>query len=165
MALALRFEDQIADLLPRLRRFAHALSRNPTEADDLAQSAVERALRSKAQWYGGTHLDSWLFKITRNLWIDTVRSRSRRERLEVPADEAAYVVEDPNPALEASIELKRVMSAMQRIPEEQREVVALILVEGFGYRETSEMLGLPIGTVSSRLARGRTALLELLGER
>src|SRR5881628_2708422 len=119
------FEDQLAALLPRLRRFAHALSRNPADADDLTQATIERALRSRGQWEPGTRLDSWLYRIMRNLWIDTVRSRGRRE--------------------------------------EQREIVALILIEGFGYRECSEILGLPIGTVSSRLVRGRTALLQMLG--
>ena len=71
------FEDQLAALLPRLRRFAHALSRNPADADDLTQAAIERALRSKAQWQAGTRLDSWLYRIMRNLWIDTVRVRRR----------------------------------------------------------------------------------------
>jgi RNA polymerase sigma factor (sigma-70 family) len=66
--------------------------------------------------------------------------------------------------MHASLDLKRVMAAMQRLPDEQREIVALILVEGFGYREVSEMLDLPIGTVSSRLVRGRTALLAMVGE-
>ena len=73
--------------------------------------------------------------------------------------------EDPRAAMDASIDLARMMAAMERLPDEQREVVALILVEGFGYRETAEMLGLPIGTVSSRLVRGRTALLDLVGWR
>ena len=157
------FEEELSALLPRLRRFAHALSKSPSDADDLTQMAAERALRSKGQWQAGTRLDSWLFKIMRNLWIDTVRARSRKERFEALEEEAERVGEDPRPGMEASIELKRVMAAMQRLPEEQREVVALILVEGFGYRETAEMLGLPIGTVSSRLVRGRTALLELVG--
>lgn len=158
------FEDQLAALLPRLRRFAHALARNPTDADDLAQMAVERALRSRAQWQPGTRLDSWLYKIIRNLWIDSVRARSRRERSEAPEAEVETVGHDPRTAMDASIELKRVMAAMQRLPDEQREVVALILIEGFGYRETAEMLDLPIGTVSSRLVRGRTALLAMVGE-
>ena len=74
------------------------------------------------------------------------------------------VGEDPRPGIEAAVDLHRVMAAMERLPDEQREVVALILVEGFGYREVSEMLGLPIGTVSSRLVRGRTALLAMVGE-
>jgi RNA polymerase sigma-70 factor (ECF subfamily) len=67
--------------------------------------------------------------------------------------------------MDAAIDLKRIMAAMARLPDEQREIVALILVEGFGYREVSEMLDLPIGTVSSRLVRGRTALLAMVGER
>ena len=157
------FEDQLAALLPRLRRFAHALSRNPADADDLAQSTVERALRSQAQWQPGTRLDSWLYRIMRNLWIDTVRARSRKERVEAPAELADHLGEDPRAAIEASLDAHRVMGAMQELPTEQREVVALILIEGFGYRETAELLDLPIGTVSSRLVRGRTALLELMG--
>ena len=164
MDQSLSFEDELAELLPRLRRVAHALARNSSDADDLAQIAVERALRSKSQWQPGTRLDSWVYRIMRNAWIDTVRSRSRKERSEAPQSEAETVGHDPRNQLDASIELKRVMAAMQRLPDEQREVVALILIEGFGYRETAEMLGLPIGTVSSRLVRGRTALLGMVGE-
>ena len=158
------FEDQLAALLPRLRRFAHALSGNSADADDLAQMTIERALRSKQQWQPGTRLDSWLHRIMRNLWIDTVRSRGRKEKRETPIEEAVALGDDPRDGIEAAIDLKRMMTAMGRLPDEQREVVALILVEGFGYRETAEMLGLPIGTVSSRLVRGRTALLAMVGE-
>src|SRR5438445_12272857 len=161
----LSFEDQLGALLPRLRRFAHALSGKPADADDLTQAAIERALRSKAQWQAGTRLDSWLYRIMRNLWIDTVRVRSRKEKFEAPPEEAERVGEDPRESMDASLDLKRTMAAMERLPDEQREVVALILVEGFGYREVSEMLDLPIGTVSSRLVRGRTALLAMGGER
>jgi RNA polymerase sigma-70 factor (ECF subfamily) len=163
MAGILTFEEELSALLPRLRRFAHALSRNSADADDLTQMTIERALRSKDQWRPGTRLHSWACTIMRNLWIDTVRSRSRKEAFEAPAVEVEKVA-DGGGSLEASVELNRVMAAMQKLPEEQREIVALILVEGFGYREASEMLQLPIGTVSSRLVRGRTALLELLGE-
>ncbi len=99
----------------------------------------------------------------RNLWIDTVRSRGRKEDLHAPVEEAERMGEDPRSAIEASIDLKKAMAAMQRLPDEQREIVSLILIEGFGYRECSEILGLPIGTVSSRLVRGRTALLEMMG--
>lgn len=157
------FDRDLPALLPRLRRFAFALSRNGADADDLTQATVERALRAREQWQPGTRLDSWLYRIMRNLWIDTARSRVRRERHEAPEDEAQFVGEDPREAMDASLELKRAMKAMDQLPDEQREVVALILIEGFGYREVSEMLDLPIGTVSSRLVRGRTALLELLG--
>jgi RNA polymerase sigma-70 factor (ECF subfamily) len=159
------FEGQIPSVLPRLRRFAHALSRNTPDADDLTQSTIERALRSKLQWKPGTRLDSWLFTIMRNLWIDKARSRTRRQRFEAQVGEVGELAADPGDELEKSIELRRVMGAMEQLPDNQREVVSLILIEGFGHRETAEMLDLPIGTVSSRLARGRTALLELLGGR
>ena len=158
------FEDELTGLLPRLRRFAHGLSRNSADADDLTQMTIERALRSKAQWQPGSRLDRWLYKIMRNLWIDTVRSRGRKDKLEAPPDEAEMLGHDPRAGIEASIDLQRVMIAMDQLPGEQREVIALILIEGFGYREAAELLDLPIGTVSSRLVRGRTALLALLGE-
>ena len=100
----------------------------------------------------------------RNLWIDTVRSRARKEKLRGARRKRLMLGHDPRDAIEASIDLQRVMAAMEQLPDEQREVVALILIEGFGYREAAEMLDLPIGTVSSRLVRGRTALLALVGE-
>ena len=158
------FEDQLGALLPRLRRFAHALSRDAADADDLTQSTIERALRSKAQWQPGTRLDSWAYRIMRNLWIDTARARSRKARIEASPEEAASAGEDPREAMNAALDLKRMMAAMDRLPDEQREVVALILIEGFGYREVCEMLDLPMGTVSSRLVRGRTRLLAMVGE-
>jgi RNA polymerase sigma factor (sigma-70 family) len=160
----LSFEDQLAALLPRLRRFAHGLSRNPADADDLTQATIERALNSRAQWQPGTRLDSWAYRIMRNLWIDTARARSRKAVHEAPEEQGLGVGEDPRDAMDAALDLKRIMGAMTRLPDEQREIVALILIEGFGYREVSEMLGLPIGTVSSRLVRGRTALLAMVGE-
>ena len=158
------FDDQLASLLPRLRRFAHSLARDSVDADDLTQATIERALKSRDQWQPGTRLDSWAYRIMRNLWIDTARARSRKSAREAPEEEGLNIGDDPREAMDASVDLKRVMAAMARLPDEQREVVALILVEGFGYREVSEMLSLPIGTVSSRLVRGRTALLAMVGE-
>jgi RNA polymerase sigma factor (sigma-70 family) len=106
------FESELTQLLPRLRRFAFALSRNGADADDLAQTTVERALRSRDQWQPGTRLDSWLYRIMRNLWIDTVRARGRRDRHEAPEDAAKDVGDDPREAMHASMELQRAMSAM-----------------------------------------------------
>jgi RNA polymerase sigma-70 factor (ECF subfamily) len=158
------FESGLSVLLPRLRRFAHGLSRDVADADDLVQMTVERALRSKDQWQEGTRLDSWLYRIMRNLWIDTVRARGRQMLREAPAEDGEQIGHDPRSGVEAAIDLRRIMQAMAKLPDEQREVVALILIEGFGYREAAEILDLPIGTVSSRLVRGRTALLALVGE-
>src|SRR5437764_13317741 len=115
MAPSPTFEDQLSALLPRLRRFAHALSRNSADADDLTQAAIERALRSKGQWQPGTRLDSWMYRITRNLWIDTARGRARKEKFEAPPDEAERVGEDPPDSKHASVDLQRVMAAMQRL--------------------------------------------------
>ena len=113
------FESELTQLLPRLRRFAHSLSRNGADADDLTQATIERALRSREQWQPGTRLDSWLYRIMRNLWIDTARARTRRERHEAPEGEAQSVGEDPRESIEASLELKRAMAAMERLPDEQ----------------------------------------------
>lgn len=159
------FEGGLENCLPRLRRFAHALSRDPADADDLTQMTVERALVARNQWQPGTRLDSWLYRIMRNLWIDTARSRARKGKLEAPPEAAEAVGVDPRPGVEAALDLQRIMLAMNRLPDEQREVIALILIEGLGYREAAEMLDLPIGTVSSRLVRGRLALMEMVGER
>jgi RNA polymerase sigma factor (sigma-70 family) len=158
------FEHRLGALLPQLRRFAFSLSRDPADADDLAQRTVERALRARDQWQEGTRLDAWLYRIMRNIWIDEGRARSRQARVVRPLEDGEDAGFDPRPGQDAAIDLGRVMAAMARLPDEQREVVALILVEGFGYREAAELLDLPIGTVSSRLVRGRTALLAMLGE-
>ncbi|MBG6120243.1 MULTISPECIES: RNA polymerase sigma factor [unclassified Sphingobium] len=158
------FEKGLEALLPRLRRFAHGLTANRADADDLTQVTVERALRARMQWQEGTRLDAWLYRIMRNCWIDTVRARSRTGKVLAPEEAGEHVGHDPTAQMDARIDLERLMQAMEKLPAEQREVVALVLVEGFGYRETAELLDLPIGTVSSRLVRGRTALLALVRE-
>lgn len=158
------FESELAAVWPRLRRFAHALARNPADADDLAQMAAEKAFRSFHQFHQGTRFDSWVFRICRTVWIDTMRSQRRRTTHEAPAEAGEHVGHDPRTSMDAAIDVATAQAAMQHLPDEQREVVALILVDGFGYREVAEILGQPIGTISSRLARGRQALLALLGE-
>ena len=161
---SLSFESELAAVWPRLRRFAHALARNPADAEDLAQMAAEKAFKSYGQFQPGTRFDSWMFRICRTVWIDMVRSVTRRAAHEAPPEAAETVGFDPRLATEAAIDLKTAMAAMQRLPDEQREVVALILIDGIGYREAAEILEQPIGTISSRLARGRQALLVMLGE-
>jgi RNA polymerase sigma-70 factor (ECF subfamily) len=164
MTYPLPFDYELAAVWPRLRRFAYALSRDAADADDLAQMTAEKAFKSFDQFHAGTRFDSWIFRICRTVWIDTVRSRSRRGAHEAPTEAAEGLGHDPTAATEAVIDLGKAMAAMQRLPEEQREVIALILIDGFGYREAAEILDQPIGTVSSRLGRGRQALLAMLGE-
>ncbi|WBY08181.1 RNA polymerase sigma factor [Sphingomonas sp. 7/4-4] len=158
------FEDEMVALLPRLRRFAHALARSPADADDLCQAAVERAINARASWQPGTRLDSWMYRIMRNLWIDTARATNRRGKTFVAAEQGETVGDGGDRAIEASVELGQVMRAMATLPNEQREVIALVLVEGFAYKEAAEMLEIPMGTLTSRLVRGRTALMARLGE-
>jgi RNA polymerase sigma-70 factor (ECF subfamily) len=151
---------QLGELLPRLRRFARVITRNVQDSDDLVQASVEKALTRAAQWRPGSRLDSWMFGIMKNAWIDEIRARRRRERVHAP-EEAGSTVGDASAAAR-DIALS-VQAAMSYLPEEQRLAVALVLVEGLSYREAAEVLGIPIGTLTSRLARGREALQALLG--
>ena len=152
--------EQIVTLLPRLRRFARNLTRNPHDADDVVQIAVERALTRLDQWRRGARLDSWMFTIVRNAWIDELRSRGRRGKVFLAAEAGENIGTD---SMAREAELLSVQSAMARLPEDQREAVSLVLVEGLPYREAAEVLDVPIGTLTSRLARGREALQALLG--
>lgn len=158
----LRFEDELVSHLPRLRRVAHALARSGADADDLLQAAVERALTRADQWQPGTRLDAWAIRILRNLWIDTVRARTRAGETFV-APEAGEAVGRTGEQ-ETAVELHNIGRAMGKLPPEQREVVTLVMVEGFAYKEAAGILDIPIGTLTSRLVRGREALLAALGE-
>jgi len=158
----LHFEEQLLDLLPRLRRFAHALARNGADADDLLQASVERALQRREQWEPGTRVDSWMYRLMRNLWIDIVRAETRRGETFVAPDAGDLIGADGNQ--EAVVELGKVGAALRRLPPEQREAVALVVIEGFAYKEAAEILDIPMGTLSSRLVRGREALMTRLGE-
>ena len=158
------FGDDLVQLLPRMRRFARGLARDAADGDDLCQATIERALKSRQQWQGGTRLDAWVFTIMRNIWVDQVRARTRRGQTFV-GEEAGLSVGDPgDAAIEAHVELGNVGRAMARLPAEQREAVMLVLVEGFAYKEAAEIIGCPMGTLTSRLVRGREALMRELGE-
>jgi RNA polymerase sigma factor (sigma-70 family) len=158
------FSEALIGLLPRLRRFARGLTRDAADADDLCQATIERALKSWQQWRDGTRLDAWVYRIMRNIWIDETRSRSRRGQTFVPEEAGIDVGDAGDAAIEAYAELGQVGRALTRLPAEQREAILLILVEGFAYKEAAEILGCPIGTLTSRLVRGREALMRELGE-
>ncbi|ANY20695.1 ECF RNA polymerase sigma factor SigR [Tsuneonella dongtanensis] len=149
-------------LLPRLRRFALGLARDRADGDDLVQLTVERALTSRTQWQEGTRLDSWMYRIMRNIWIDEGRSRTRRSQTFVTEETGLSVGGDGGQ--EAAAELGVVGRAMDRLPDDQREAVMLVLVEGYKYAEAAEIVGCPVGTLTSRLGRGREALMAMLGE-
>ena len=149
-------------LVPRLRRFAVGLSGNAADGDDLCQATIERALLKRAQWQVGTRLDSWMYRMMRNIWIDEQRARRRRGE--------TFVVEEAGLAVgggggqEEAVALGDVDRALRTLPDEQREAVLLVMVEGYAYKEAAAIVGCPVGTLNSRLVRGRDALLHLLGE-
>jgi RNA polymerase sigma-70 factor (ECF subfamily) len=155
--------DEIVSLLPRLRRFARTLARDAADADDLVQIVVERALVRLNQFQPGSRLDAWMFAMMRNAWIDEARSRTRRGKTFVHEDEGAAVGIDGARVVEDRLDAMDIEAAMARLPEEQRSAIALVCIEGLAYREAAEAMGVPIGTLTSRLARGREALEKLLG--
>lgn len=155
-------QRQIVDLLPRLRRLARVLARDPVDADDLVQATVERALLHQAQWRPGTRLDSWMFRIMKNAWIDESRARSRRGKVFAPEEHGESVGLDGAQAMESRLAAADLQKAMAKLPDEQRLAVALVLVDGLSYKEAAEVLEVPQGTLTSRLVRGRMALLAQL---
>ncbi|WP_374655546.1 sigma-70 family RNA polymerase sigma factor [Phenylobacterium sp.] len=158
------FRREMVELLPRLRRFARVLAREPADADDLVQLTVERALARSAQWAIGTRLDSWMFRIMKNAWIDEVRARKRRDVVFAPEEAGERVGDDGAAVVERRLEAAEVERELARLPEDQRLAVALVLVEGLSYREAAEVLEIPMGTLTSRLVRGRNAVLMRLAE-
>jgi RNA polymerase sigma-70 factor, ECF subfamily len=152
---------QIVELLPRLRRFARTITRDVHDADDLVQLSIERALERYTQWRPESRFESWMFGISRNAWIDEVRSRGRRNRVFVSEEQGEHVADGTNQSQLRQLSIQRAVAAL---PEEQRMVIALVLIEGLSYQEAADALDIPIGTVTSRLARGREALQASLGD-
>jgi RNA polymerase sigma-70 factor (ECF subfamily) len=153
-----RMGRDIVALLPRLRRFAAGLTGSVQDGDDVVQTACLRALERYHQWEPGTRLDSWMFRIIRNLWLD--RGKSAWNRL-VRSDPDA-LAEIPDHSLDREIEVRDELAcartAIAALPEAQREVLLLVTVEGLTYEAAAEVLDVPLGTIMSRLARARVAV-------
>ena len=156
------FQRELIDLLPRLRRFARSLSRDHADADDLVQTALERALQRRRSFSPGTRLDSWIFAILRNAWIDEARARSRRARIAGAAEEAEAVADARVPDFDQRLTATAMERALAALPEDQRTAVYLVLVEGLSYAEAAEVIDAPVGTLTSRLVRGRMTLMAQL---
>lgn len=158
-----RFRQDLRAVIPRLRRFGHALTGSPDDGDDLVQEALERALAREDQFQPGTRLDSWIYKIMQNAWIDRKRTDSRRRKVMQPMeDEVHCVSEDGRTSFDARITLRQVREMMTRLHDDERAVLSLVSIEGLTYRQASDVLEIPIGTVMSRLARARGKLVALL---
>jgi RNA polymerase sigma-70 factor (ECF subfamily) len=150
---------QIEAEIPRLRRFARAMVRDATLADDLVQECLERALSRLHLWRPGSNLRAWLFTILRNLHINGIR---RRQTVVDIDGEAQAAIGAAHGSQFVRLELRDLRRALGLLPTEQREVVLLIGLEGISYGEAADILGISIGTVKSRLSRGRRALRNLM---
>jgi RNA polymerase sigma-70 factor (ECF subfamily) len=154
------FTVRVSELIPRLRRYARALTGERTAADDLVQDTLERAWTKLHLWRTGSDLRAWLFTIMHNVHVNQVRSRAATATL--PLDED--MPDTPARATQADmLEVRDIDSALRRLPVEQREVLLLIALEHMSYQETADTMGIPIGTVMSRLARARDRLRIMLG--
>jgi RNA polymerase sigma-70 factor (ECF subfamily) len=146
--------------IPRLRRYARALTRDVVRADDLVQSCLTRAVAKQHLWQPGTDLRAWLFTILHNQHVNDVR-RSAREGNKVELTEAPQLTVQSNAI--PSLELRDLETALGKLPPEQREVILLVGLEGLAYEECATILGVPVGTVRSRISRGRDQLRQLMG--
>jgi RNA polymerase sigma-70 factor (ECF subfamily) len=146
--------------IPRLRRYARALTRDVSRADDLVQSCLARAVAKQHLWQPGTDLRAWLFTILHNQHVNDVR-RSVREGVSVAVEDMAPVL-TVHPNAIASLQLRDLEAAIAKLPQEQRQVILLVGLEGMRYEEVALILKVPVGTVRSRLSRGRDQLRRLM---
>jgi RNA polymerase sigma-70 factor, ECF subfamily len=155
------FNGLVEQEIPRLRRYARALTRSADRADDLVQETLLRAISKSHLWQTGTDIRAWLFTIMHNHYVNMVR-RAMRDEATVDIDQmssALVAVTDPT----ASSQLRELDQALARLPGEQREVILLVGLEGMSYDAAAKVLSVPVGTVRSRLSRGRDALRRLMG--
>ena len=151
---------QIVDFLPRLRRFSYALTGDADKGDDLVQETCARALSRINQWEPGTRLDSWMFRIAQNIWLDQRRAHKVRGD-SVDLDQAYDIAgTDGRELAENRLTLQEVSKGIAKLPGDQQVLIALVCVDGLSYKEAAEVLDIPIGTVMSRLARARRALFD-----
>jgi RNA polymerase sigma-70 factor (ECF subfamily) len=157
------FEQALIDLLPRLRRFGCSLTGSLDVADDLVQASCERALTRVHQWTPGSRLDSWVFSIMQSIWHNELRSRKVRRGAGL-TDTDHLVDVSAEGQIESGLLIGDLERVFTRFPEQQRTLLILVCVEGYSYKEASEILEIPIGTVMSRISRARLTLAEYLSD-
>jgi RNA polymerase sigma-70 factor (ECF subfamily) len=156
-----KFLDEIEECVPALRRYARALTRNADRADDLVQDCLERAIRKQSLWQPTGSLRSWLFRILLNLYRNELRTAQRRGA-HVPV-ETLLVEPSVAPTQPGRIALAEMASAIDALALEQREALLLVVLDGMSYADAANSIGIPIGTLMSRLGRARAALRTMTG--
>ena len=151
--------DELVATLPRLRRYARLLVGDRSRADDLVQDTLARAIERESSFRTGQNLRAWLFALMHNLFVDGLRNR---EAIDWSAD--PETAPEPTGSASDPVQLREIHDALEKLPVDQRAVLVLVGLEGLRYREAADVLGLPLGTVMSRLARAREKMQELLGE-
>jgi RNA polymerase sigma-70 factor, ECF subfamily len=155
------FRGRIEEEIPRLRRYAWALTRNWSRCDDLVQDTLVRALAKEHLWEPGTNMRAWLFTIMHNQNVNAVRSAMRDGTTVDIEEQSSNLVATTDPTVARQLhELNR---ALAQVPEQQRQVILLVGLEGMSYEDAAAILHIPVGTVRSRLSRGRDALRTLMG--
>ncbi len=157
-----KFADDLIAILPNLRRFALSLARAGDVADDLVQITVERALMARDRYDPAARLDAWAFRILKNAWIDMTR-RTRIRGVSVDIHDTPEAAVTDGAETEHRLMVDSVLTAMADLSEDHREVLTLICLEEMSYAEAAEVMGVPKGTVMSRLARARASLAARLG--
>ena len=152
---------KIEEEIPRLRRYARALTRDVNAADDLVQDCLTRALSKVHLWQKGTDLRAWLFTILHNQYVNHVRRAVREGSSVGLSDNEPMLTTVPNQG--KRLELRDLERAIAKLPEEQRSVLLLVGLEGMRYEEVATVLDVPVGTIRSRLSRGREMLRQLMG--
>ena len=163
MPVDLSFTERLVAFLPNMRRFSRSLTGSVDSADDLVQAACERALAHRDSFDPSTRFDAWTFRIIRNLWIDQIRRKRTAGQSDDIADHEDSRELAELPDVWSRMELRDASVAIERLSADQREVLVLVCIEDFSYRDTAELLNLPIGTVMSRLARARRNLAVACG--
>jgi RNA polymerase sigma-70 factor, ECF subfamily len=155
-----RFDALIGPHIAHLRRYARALTGDVARADDLVQDTLERAWIKFHLWQPALDLRPWLFSIMHNIYVNQVRAGIRRSRASASDDESFHPSTPPNQT--DMLEVSELLACLSRLPPEQREVLLLVSLESLNYTQVGKILGIPVGTVTSRLARARTRLRALL---
>ena len=157
--------DRMVKLLPRLLRFAHSLTHNQDQGEDLVQETFVRALARLDQWQPNTRLDSWMYRIAQNLWIDQLRAEKVRGELLDIATMNNVSGCDGRIVVESRMSFLELRERIAELPTEQQALLRLVCVDGLSYKEAAEALDRPTGTIMSRLARARLALHDAVDER
>lgn len=160
MAAASGFRSDLLAAIPSLRAFAVSLAQNADKADDLVQETLVKAWDKQKSFQPGTNLKAWLFTILRNEFYSQMRKRGREVQDSDGTMTGRLAV---HPSQDGALDLQDFRRALKQLPEDQREAIILIGASGFSYEEAAEICGCAVGTIKSRVSRGRTRLTELLG--